>query len=89
MTWDSAPDLLKVPEAAELLRVSEKTIRRRLNSDWGERCALKIGHEWRIEKSALREVLKERPIREKNSDPMPQTGRARFREKLASLEGAA
>lgn len=44
---DAAPErLLTIPEAAELLRVSIKTIRRWI--DGGDLTAAKLGAQWRI-----------------------------------------
>jgi excisionase family DNA binding protein len=44
---DAAPErLLTIPEAAELLRVSSKTIRRWI--DGGDLTAAKLGVQWRI-----------------------------------------
>jgi excisionase family DNA binding protein len=88
VNWDDAPDLLKVNEVAELMRVHVATVYRRLEDKkqpWGQ-FAWKVGNDWRIEKAPLKEHLRYRPVhsRESSPDPMPKPSRVRFREKLAN-----
>ncbi len=86
MNWDDAPDLLKVDEAAMLLRCHVATCYRRLEDGRWDAFAWKLGNDWRIEKVPLKEHLRDRPVhsRESSPDPMPKPSRVRFRERLAN-----
>ncbi len=53
--WDQMPVLLTVPEAANLLRVTEQAVRAMLRE--GKIPAIKAGREWRIERDAIKRVL--------------------------------
>lgn len=80
MTWDDAPDLLKVNEVADLMRVHVATVYRRLEAGKWDDFAWKVGNDWRIEKAPLKEHLRERPVhsRERAFDPMPRSSRVGF-----------
>lgn len=53
--WDQMPVLLTVPEAANLLRISEQGLRTILRE--GKLPALKIGRAWRVERDAVRRLM--------------------------------
>lgn len=83
LIWDDAPDLLTVNETATLLRRNVSTIYRRLErGEWP--FAWKDGNDWRIEKDALLDHLRHRPIhtRRPACDPMPDPTRVRFEQML-------
>lgn len=81
--------ILTVNETAELLRRHPSTIYRRLeNGEWP--FAWKDGKDWRIEKDALLDHLRHRPVptRRPACDPMPS--RVRFEQMLeTAMKGAA
>jgi excisionase family DNA binding protein len=57
MGLDNLPDIVTVKQLAEFLQVTELTIRRSINSEALK--AFKVGREWRIERTAVIEWLKE------------------------------
>jgi excisionase family DNA binding protein len=86
-------EFLTVDEAATLLKRHPSTIYRRLErGEWP--FAFKEGKDWRIERGALLEHLKARPIhtRRQVEDPMPRprsNRRARFQALLEQTRGVA
>ena len=52
------PALLTIPQTAEHLQVSSKTIRRWIKS--GDMVAYRFGHQWRISKSDLHTFIRMR-----------------------------
>lgn len=56
MGLDNLPEVVTVKQLADFLQVTELTIRRAINS--GALKAFKVGREWRIEKEAVMEWLK-------------------------------
>jgi excisionase family DNA binding protein len=75
--------ILTVQETASLLKRHASTIYRRLEGgEWP--FAWKDGNDWRIEKDALLDHLRHRPIhtRKAAEDPMPQPSRVRFEQML-------
>jgi len=58
MGLENLPDIITVKQLAEFLQVTELTIRRAINS--GTLKAFKVGREWRIERKAVTEWLKEK-----------------------------
>jgi len=82
-------DFLTVPEAADLIRVSECTVHRKLRKGEWDDFAWKAGKAWRIEKGPLLEHLRKKPLRESNPDPMPPTTRrARFEAEMKKAMAA-
>ena len=57
MGLDKLPEIMTVKQLADFLQVTELTIRRALTS--GKLKGFKIGRDWRIEKEAVIEWLKE------------------------------
>jgi excisionase family DNA binding protein len=90
VTFEDAPKLLKVEEAAELLRCHSITVYRKLEKGEWSTFAWKLGQEWRIERDGLEQHLRKQPLREPVEDPMPRKRRARFDALVASeMKGAA
>ena len=58
MGLENLPDIITVKQLAEFLQVTELTIRRAITS--GALKAFKVGREWRIERKAVMEWIKEK-----------------------------
>lgn len=73
--WGAYPTMLTTAETAEILRVSLKTVVRRLNA--GELPGYRLGHAWIISRAELREHLERhthhpRPPGEDTPDTQPE-----------------
>lgn len=56
VSWDSVPVMLSLSEASVLLRMPEDTVRKHLES--GALPGIKIGRQWRLEKTKLQSMFK-------------------------------
>lgn len=59
INWDDVPVLMDIPLAARVLLKSPEWVKQKAQS--GELPAVKVGMEWRIPKSKLREYLGDMP----------------------------
>ena len=56
MGLDKLPDIVTVKQLAEFLQISELTVKRAIKS--GELAAFKVGRDWRIEREAVTDWVK-------------------------------
>lgn len=56
VSWDTVPVMLSLSEASVLLRMPEDTVRKHLES--GVLPGIKIGRQWRLEKTKLQSMFK-------------------------------
>ena len=56
VSWDTVPVMLSLSEASVLLRMPEDTVRKHLES--GALPGIKIGRQWRLEKTKLQSMFK-------------------------------
>lgn len=60
INWDDVPVLMDIPLAARVLLKSPEWVKQKAQS--GELPAVKVGNEWRIPKSKLRQYLGDMPM---------------------------
>lgn len=56
VSWDTVPVMLSLSEASVLLRMPEDTVRKHLEA--GVLPGIKIGRQWRLEKTKLQSMFK-------------------------------